>query len=176
MFLCDTTMVLGDPYWQLHAVLSIFPRKTLIFKVKRKNRASKSRKCHGSDLESHQYDEMSPGSPIGHFYGLNWSTGRSPSEWLPSICAKTRGSLKRIEFIASFWEGRGSPQLEEIKSGNQPTGSIFAGCERSWLGLVSLWKDWGLDRGVSRFLVHKSVTFSVYWLGSKFIRSGLNHP
>ena len=115
MFLCDTTMVLGDTYWQLHAVLSIFSRKTLIFMVKRKNRASKSRKCH---LESHQYDEMSVGSPIGHFYGLNWSTGRSPSEWLPSICSKTRGSLKIIEFIASFWEGRGSPQLGKIKSGN----------------------------------------------------------
>ena len=111
MFLHDTTMALGDPYWQLHAVLLIFRRKTSIFKVKRKNRASKNRKCHGSDLKSHQYDEMSPGSPIGHFHGLNWSMGRSPSEWLPSICAETRGPLKTTEFSASFWEGRGSPRL-----------------------------------------------------------------
>ena len=90
--------------------------------------------------------------------------GTFPSECLPSICAKTRGSLKIIEFIASFWEGRGSPQLGKIKSGNQPTGSIFAGFERSWLELVSLWKDLQSDSGVSRFLAHKSVTWLWHFL------------
>ena len=104
MLLRNSTMVLGDPYWQLHRVLSVFLDKILISRVKREIEPQTSRNCNDSDLESSRYTTTPPGSPGGWFYACNWVTGR----WLQHIFGSDRHPKSR-----GHWRMLGPVQVSQ---------------------------------------------------------------
>ena len=127
-------------------------------------------KCHNSDLESPRYDKVTPGSPRGHFYSLNWSTWRYSIGWGPSIYARTRGWLAiTLGISASFWgtwfdslnffaPNSPKPRYFCFSTGNtnvsKPSNHRFGNGWRSLEIFENLWRNISMVSGIEVVHLH----------------------
>ena len=119
-------------------------------------------KCHDSDLESPWYDKVTPGSPRGHFYGLNWSTGRYSIGWGPSIYVTTRGWLTiTLRISGRFW-GTWFASNSKISIWVPLDRVFFGAFQRSWMCCGPLFTDLRSYERVRRLLRHNGVWFQSF--------------